>query len=124
MNLLDTNTVIGAASPNNVALATRVVAAPYANSVVTRIEALGFHRISPEDKADLEAFLSGGAQLSLDAEIAEKAVQLRQERRMSLGDSIIAATALIRDLPLWTRNVSDFKHIVGLELRDPFSDES
>ena len=39
---------------------------------------------------------------------------------MTLGDSIIAATALRFDMPLVTRNTSDFLHITGLHLINPF----
>ena len=45
---------------------------------------------------------------------------LRRQRRMKLGDAIIAATALEIGAKLVTRNVDDFKHIAGLELIDPF----
>ena len=38
---------------------------------------------------------------------------------MSLGDSIIAATALCHRLRLATNNTADFKGIPGLELFNP-----
>lgn len=37
---------------------------------------------------------------------------------MSIYDSIIAATCLVYDLPLWTYNKKDFKYIEELELTD------
>lgn len=40
---------------------------------------------------------------------------------MGLGDAIIAATALLHRLPLWTRNVEGFRHVVALELKNPFA---
>lgn len=40
---------------------------------------------------------------------------------MKLGDAIIAATALGYGQALVTRNVDDFKHIVGLQLINPFT---
>jgi predicted nucleic acid-binding protein len=40
---------------------------------------------------------------------------------MKLPDAIVAATALVYDLILVTRNTSDFKSIEGLEVIDPFS---
>ncbi len=52
--------------------------------------------------------------------VAEAAILLRRARRMKLGDALIAATALLYDLPLVTRNVDDFKHIAGLRLINPF----
>ena len=39
---------------------------------------------------------------------------------MGLADTIIAATALVHDLPLVTRNEEDFKHVTGLRVVNPF----
>ena len=121
MNLLDSNIVIAAASGNDGVLDHIMLENPYAVSVVTRIEVLGFHRLTPEDKVDLQTFLTCGQELVLDEAVVTGAIRLRQERRMSLGDAIIAATALAHDLPLLTRNVDDFKHIAGLKLKNPFA---
>jgi len=38
---------------------------------------------------------------------------------MSVGDAIIAATALFLQLPLVTANTTDFKHLKNLELINP-----
>jgi predicted nucleic acid-binding protein len=40
---------------------------------------------------------------------------------MKLGDAIIAATAMTHGIPLVTRNEDDFKHIAGLDLKNPFA---
>ncbi len=37
------------------------------------------------------------------------------------GTAIIAATAVTYGIPLITRNEGDFKHIPGLDLRNPFA---
>lgn len=49
----------------------------------------------------------------------EKAVRLRQIKKMSLGDSLIAGTALVHDLTLVTRNTDDFAWIASLNLLNP-----
>ena len=43
---------------------------------------------------------------------------------MSLGDAIIAATALIHGLTLATRNVRDFHWIDELTILDPITDKA
>jgi predicted nucleic acid-binding protein len=53
--------------------------------------------------------------------IVERAIKLRQDKRMSLGDAIVAATALENNSQLWTSNTNDFKHIEGLKLLDPLN---
>lgn len=120
MRLLDSNIVIYAAQPANDWLREDILAQPFAVSQATRVELLGWHRITPEDKTDLEAFLAAGSLLSLTDAIADLAITLRQTKKMSLGDAIIAATAMVHDLDLITRNIDDYKYIVGLRLVNPF----
>ena len=57
--------------------------------------------------------------LPIDDRVIRQAIALRQTRKMSLGDALIAATALVHKLPLVTRNTRDFSWIVGLTLIDP-----
>ena len=52
-----------------------------------------------------------------DAVVAS-AVTLRQARKLSLGDALIAATALLARRPLLTHNVKDFAWIPGLTVTD------
>jgi toxin FitB len=120
MTLLDSNIVIYATQPAHGWLRTEIAANPFAISQATRVEVLGWHPITAEDKQDLEEFLATGALLSLSDAVADKAVLLRQQKKMSLGDALIAATALVHDLELSTRNIDDFKHIPGLRLKNPF----
>lgn len=58
-------------------------------------------------------------------EIAETAGRLRafekgNGRILTVADSMMAATAVVRDLMLVTRNVKDFETL-GLKLTNPFS---
>ena len=53
--------------------------------------------------------------------ILDEAVHLRQIRRMSLGDALVAATALVHGLPLATRNTGDFDWIDGLTINNPLA---
>jgi toxin FitB len=47
------------------------------------------------------------------------AIELRRQRKMSLGDALIAATALEHRLILATCNVKDFEWITGLKIVNP-----
>ncbi|MDZ7846733.1 MAG: hypothetical protein U5L96_08155 [Owenweeksia sp.] len=49
------------------------------------------------------------------------AIDLRHQRKMSLGDSIIAATAIAHALPLVTVNMKDFDWIKQLEILNPLN---
>ena len=122
MRVLDSNIVIYAAQPANAWLRELILAQPFAVSQATRVEVLGWHQITPQDLLDLEEFLAAGTLHSLSAAVADRAVGLRQQKKMSLGDAFIAATALVHDAELATRNTDDFKHIADLHLFNPFQD--
>ena len=68
----------------------------------------------------LDKFLEDFEIISLNYEITRKAIELLKEYKLSHGlliaDSFIAATALILDAPLITKNQKDFKFIQGLKL--------
>jgi predicted nucleic acid-binding protein len=87
-------------------------------SVITKIEVLGFNA-PPQDYQLLIEFFEDAIIFELIPEIVEQAIELRKAYKIKLGDSIIAATALVYDLSLITRNINDFKSIAGLQLVNP-----
>ena len=90
-------------------------------SIVTYIEALGYQRLLESEKRSLEHFFRNSEILPLTDAIADQAISLRQQRRMALGDAIIAATAMTHSLALVTHNTEDFRWINGLGLLDPLT---
>lgn len=54
----------------------------------------------------------------------DQAVLPRQQRRMLLGDALVASTALVYNHVIVTRNVKDFTWIDGLTVLDPLADET
>ncbi|RYY18324.1 MAG: type II toxin-antitoxin system VapC family toxin [Cytophagaceae bacterium] len=87
-------------------------------SVITRIELL----VRPgkvAEEAALRQFISSCSELSLDELVIQQTILLRQQHRIKLPDAIIAATALVYNLPLLTRNVADFQGIAGLAVLNP-----
>ena len=89
-------------------------------SVATVIEVLGFHRLTPDDKTYFESCFALLQVLEVTQAISNKAVELRQQQKLSLGDAIIAGTALVHEYALVTRNSDDFKGIGGLTIVNPF----
>jgi predicted nucleic acid-binding protein len=59
--------------------------------------------------------------LSIDQNILDEAVTLRQKRKTGIGDALIAATAIVHDLTLYTHNTDDFKWIPELRVTDPLA---
>lgn len=119
--LLDTNIIIYLAQPGGEKLQAQVSAMSPAASLVSRVESLGFHRITAAERERLDKLFSWVEVLPVNDAVAEGAILLRQSRNMKLGDALIAATALLYELPLMTRNVDDFKHVSGLKLVNPFA---
>jgi predicted nucleic acid-binding protein len=55
--------------------------------------------------------------------VIAKTIELRKKYRIKLPDAIIAATAIVHELTLITRNTPDFKSINGLKLLSPWQQE-
>jgi predicted nucleic acid-binding protein len=89
-------------------------------SVATHIELLGFRFPNPEKRRVVEAFVSQSSVFPLSEIIVQQTIAIKQTHKIKLGDAIIAATALVHNLTLVTRNVSDFQSIAGLTVENPF----
>lgn len=90
-----------------------------AYSVINRIEVLSWPDASPADMAAATEWLAANQELPLSKPVAAATINLRRSYRRKLPDAIIAATALVHQLPVITRNLSDFKAIAGLVVLDP-----
>jgi len=119
--LLDSNILIHAANQIAPETESLVVSGVHAVASVTQIEVYGFKGLMPEENATLDILFRRLKVYPLDEAVIWRAIGLRQECRMGLGDAIIAATALVHGLPLVTRNVDDFKHVGNLKLVNPFA---
>ena len=89
-------------------------------SSISKIEVLGFYHIKKDQVSYFSEVFKLLKVLPVDSEVIDKAVSLRQQKKITLGDSIIAATALLNNLTLVTRNVDDFLHIHDLDIENPF----
>lgn len=122
--LIDTNAVIdylGKRLPlSGLEFMNRIVDAVPNISVITKIEVLGFN--APEEHAQLLFnFMDDATILDLTSSIVDVTIDIRKKSKTPLPDAIIAATALVYNLVLVTRNVSDFRNIQGLKVLDPHS---
>lgn len=90
-------------------------------SAISAVEVLGFHNLSPDNKADFEAFFQAAEVLAVNDAVIGRAVALRQARKLKLGDALIAATALVFGHDLYTHNTKDFTGIPGLTVIDPIA---
>jgi len=86
-------------------------------SVISQIELL-----SIDDEAKLvkvRALLGAVRVCGLEDSIIEESARIRRKCKLKLPDAIIAATALVYDYAVVTRNKEDFGKVRGLEVIDP-----
>ena len=121
--LLDSNLIIYASRPQHAALRTFIAREVPSVSAISKIETLGYPDLTEAETQFLEAFFEAAEALPVSQSAITEAIQLRQERRMSLGDALIGGTALSHDLRLATHNTEDFDWIEELEIIDPLAGE-
>lgn len=117
--LLDSNILIYASKPEFDWLITDYINEFNSVSLITKIEVLGYPHFTPPVLALTQAFFEDMTVFDISHPIADLAIYLRQHKKMSLGDSIIGATALLENKTLITRNTSDFDWITGLTVINP-----
>ncbi len=117
--LIDSNIVIYSASKNAVELRKWLAKQALFVSLITRLEVLGYHKISEGEIELTEKLFTYCQLISIDTSIIDQAIKFRQLKSMSIGDAIIAATAFELRLPIVTGNTKDFEHIPDLKVINP-----
>ena len=121
--LVDTNILIYhlAGSPKATAFLTGLIDQQSLNiSVLTKIEFLGWDKHTPEGFAKCKKLVDLSYVYPLSQEVADAAIELRKKRTIKLADAVIAATAIVNNLQLATRNVNDFNSLDSLQVVNPF----
>lgn len=118
--LLDSNIIIYAAQPEHTYLRRFIAKHAPAVSAISYVEVMGYDRLDKKQRRYFERFFQVAHVLPISQAVLDQATRLRQQRKMTLGDSIIAGTALVHGLTLVTSNTEDFKWIRGLSLLNPF----
>lgn len=84
-------------------------------SVISEIELLGYNGIGEDDKLKIKLFLSECSIISLDNEVKELSIKIKQKFKVKTPDAIIASTAIFFNLPLITAD-KGFEKISDLDL--------
>lgn len=117
--VIDSNIIIYSVRPEYPELKRIIAGMGPGFSALSYVEVLGYHRLTPDAAAELEAFFADATVFPVTDAVLDRAIGLRQTRSMSLGDAIVAATALLHGGTLVTRNVADFDWIPGLTVINP-----
>jgi predicted nucleic acid-binding protein len=122
--LLDSNTIIdylgGLLSETATEKMGVIVDDEPMTSVISQMETLGFNFKSISDQNTMETFIDGCTILEIDSMIVFQTINIRKMKKIDLPDAIIAATALVYDLTLITRNSNDFAKIPNLRVINPY----
>ena len=89
-------------------------------SILTKIEFLGWDKHTPEGFEKCQRLIKTAHIYPVEENISNKAIELKRRSPIKLADSVIAATALLNNLKLATRNNDDFRGIAGLEIINPY----
>ena len=111
MRILDSNIIIYASQSSANNLEPYIKDSNNFVSEITKLEVLGFHNFDTFSKQQMTELFENLNIIPINSTIIDKAISLRQNRKMAMGDSIIAATALIFGYELITRNVKDFEKL-------------
>ena len=119
MKLLDSNIIIYSAMPEHQDLKDLINSGNAAISAMTKIEVLGYHKITPEQITYFNAVFKTVKEYNIDKSVIDTAIKVRQDKNIKVGDAIIGATAIVHSLELVTRNVNDFKHLSNITITNP-----
>jgi predicted nucleic acid-binding protein len=117
--LIDTNIAIyfldGNLTPAGIVFLQPLINQEINISVITKIELLGWSFPNPFKSEIHKDFVSQSNIFPLSDEVVEKTIELRRSYKIKLPDAIIAATALVFDCTLLSRNDKDFVQIPELK---------
>jgi hypothetical protein len=89
-------------------------------SAITEIELLCWKTTTDKDLDVLHNFINDALVIELEQAIKIKTADIRKQHKIKLPDAIIAATAVVYDLTLITRNTKDFENISSLSTVNPW----
>ncbi|MDO8552032.1 MAG: type II toxin-antitoxin system VapC family toxin [bacterium] len=91
-------------------------ARPLYISAITITELLRFPNLTLDEENFILDIVPAFSTIPVDAHIAKGAGRIGRIYNLKVADSIIAATALFTGSAVVTRNVRDFKRVVGLRV--------
>ena len=117
--LIDTNILIEYSSnylPNKAQyFVSEIIDEDFNISVINKIEILGHNSAGKQ----IENFINLSKILPLTDDVIDMTIELRKSNKSKLPDAVIAATAIVNDFILLTRNIKDFEKISQLRVINP-----
>ena len=118
--LVDTNSIIdaqiGRIPEKGLQFLGDVINENFIISFITYIEVLGYKDVSQAT----QGFMELADVIEINKTIINACIELRKRKKIKLPDAIIAATALVNNLTLISRNTKDLEDISGLTCINPY----
>ena len=71
-------------------------------SVISEMELLSYFGITLDEEMQIKSFLNDCNEVTLTNEIKDKTIEIRKKYKTKLPDAIIAASAIVKNIPLIT----------------------
>ena len=117
--LIDTNILIEYSSnnlPNKAQnFVSEIIDEDFNISVINKIEILSHSSAGKQ----IEDFIDLSKIIPLTDNVINMTIELRKSNKSKLPDAVIAATAIVNDFILLTRNIKDFEKISELKVINP-----
>ena len=84
-------------------------------SVISEMELLSLSGITATEESNIKSLLLDCKEISLTGEVKEKTIEIRKKYKTKLPDAIVAASAIVNNLPLITAD-KRFNQIEELQL--------
>ena len=88
--------------------------------MLTEIELLSFPGLKESENRLIRELLEKFLPISLTEEIKEKTIEIKKNFKIVIADAVIAASAIVLNASLVTRDEPDFNKIKELTLINPF----
>lgn len=112
--LLDTNAVLYILNGDK-ALAELLNGEKLYVSIITEMELLSYKEITAREKLQIKNFLASFIIVQINEEIRDQTIEIKKATHLKLPDSIIAATAIVLDIPFVTSD-KQFRTVANLNL--------
>ena len=118
MYLLDSNILIGFLNGGqkeiNWVMAEKQNGSLLGYSIISKIEILSFYNLSEDKIREIEIFFNIFNQAYLSDEVVSLSAKLRRNLKLSIGDAIVAATAISKRATLVTNDKALIKKVKNL----------
>ena len=121
MYLIDSNIIVYSYLPEYKYLRNLFVEESVFVSEISRVEVLGYHKLTNAEESYFQDIFSFIPNISPSRQIFDTAISIRKRYNLKLGDSLIAATASVNNLTIYSRNLSNFEKIDNVKCINPIS---